>query len=93
MSLEECRALGVSYLKQIDNYKNKLEKQEDLEVNLRSQINISNSVVDDLEESVDLLEKSVGKLEKKLRLTKTTRVIYTSIGIIGGLYLGYNYGK
>ena len=48
----------------------------------------SKSIVKDLEESVDILDKNVGKLEKRLRLTKTTRVIYTSIGFIGGAYIG-----
>jgi hypothetical protein len=88
LSLEECRSLSVSYLKQIENYKNKLDKRTHLELNLRSQVVNSKSIVKDLEESVDILDKNVGKLEKRLRLTKTTRVIYTSIGFIGGAYIG-----
>jgi len=93
LSLEECKALGKSYVKQIENYKFKCGKQEALISNLRSQINTSTDLQREQEESIKLLEENTSKLERKLRLSKATRVIYTSVGILGGGYLGYTIGK
>lgn len=85
--------LNRSYIQQIENYKYKVKQTDELEANLRTQIENFRTIDMSQQESIEILEKHKGKLEEKLRLTKTTRVIYTSIGIIGGLYLGYNYGK
>ena len=93
LSLEECKALGKSYVKQISNYKDKCDKQDLLISNLRSQINTSKDIQEECEESIKLLEDNTSKLERKRRLSKATRVIYTSVGIVGGAYLGYTVGS
>jgi hypothetical protein len=93
LSLEECRALGKSYVKQISNYKDKCERQDALISNLRSQIVTSKDLQEEQENSIELLEDNAGKLERKLRLSKVTRVIYTSVGVVGGAYLGYTVGS
>jgi len=93
LSLEECRSLGKSYVKQISNYKDKCDKQEELISNLRRQIDTSKDIQKECEESIKLLEDNASKLERKLRLSKATRVIYTSVGIVGGAYLGYTIGR
>lgn len=89
LSLEECKSLNRSYIKQIENYKFKCDRQDALIYNLRSQVDTSKKLQGEQESSIKLLEENKGKLERKLRLSKTTRVIYTSIGIAGGAYLGY----
>lgn len=93
LSLEECRALGKSYVKQISNYKDKCDKQELLISNLRKQVNIARDIEEEHIQSIKLLEDNASKLERKLRLSKATRVIYTSVGIVGGAYLGYTIGR
>lgn len=93
LSLEECRALGKSYVKQISNYKDKCERQDLLITNLRKQVNIARDIEEEHIQSIKLLEENTSKLERKLRLSKATRVIYTSVGIVGGAYLGYTIGS
>lgn len=93
LSLEECLVLNKSYIQQIETYKSRIKQTDNLEANLRTQIGNLKRIDLVQQSTIDVLNKDKGKLEKKLRLTKTTRVISTCVGVVGGGYLGYIIGK
>jgi len=81
--------LNKSYLQQIELYKTKLKLKDELEANLRTQMGNYQRIEKTQEESIETLEKVLEKQNRQLKLAKTTRLIYTCVGVVGGGYLGY----
>lgn len=81
--------MNKSYIRQIELYKDKLELKDNLEANLRTQMGNSDRIIKTQKKSIETLEKSLEKQTRQLKLAKTTRIIYTCAGVVGGAYLGY----
>jgi hypothetical protein len=93
VSLDECMALNKSYINELSLLNQSFVTSQEIESNLKKQMNLLNNTIGEIEFQNNLLEDMNKGLKGKNRRLKLSRYIYGGVALLGGFYIGNKISK